>query len=389
MYTTAIDVKLLLRDTRFAVALEIIPASEENPHVLEFAATVDELGAADLVICDGEDISPAEVRAACRTGAVVILCCAEPTLCDEAVDSVDEIWAEAASLSYVRKRFESILQQIRQKKELRRTQIFLNTVIDSTPDLVWFKDVRGSHLKVNDAFCLAVGKSKEQVEGRGHYYIWDIPPDEYAKGEYVCMETEEIVMSRGELCVFDEKVKCRQGLRQFKTYKAPLVGDDGTLLGTVGVAQDVTRLAIATDSLSESQSTFNATIDTTHIHYWRYNPHNGRAILGKVYARELGLPINVENYPQLMFDLGRIHPDSVDAVRNGHEQMRGGTPFVFFDVHLIRPDETDCWRRVKYSKTLESLDSDLPYLGISEEIDDYKRIEKNFSISAQQNGITT
>lgn len=292
-------------------------------------------------------------------------------------------------MTYVRKRFESILQQIRQKKELRRTQIFLNTVIDSTPDLVWFKDVRGSHLKVNDAFCLAVGKSKEQVEGRGHYYIWDIPPDEYAKGEYVCMETEEIVMSRGELCVFDEKVKCRQGLRQFKTYKAPLVGDDGTLLGTVGVAQDVTRLAIATDSLSESQSTFNATIDTTHIHYWRYNPHNGRAILGKVYARELGLPINVENYPQLMFDLGRIHPDSVDAVRNGHEQMRGGTPFVFFDVHLIRPDETDCWRRVKYSKTLELLDSDLPYLGISEEIDDYKRIEKNFSISAQQNGITT
>lgn len=91
MYTTAIDVKLLLRDTRFAVALEIIPASEENPHVLEFAATVDELGAADLVICDDEDISPAEVRAACRTGAVVILCCAEPTLCDEAVDSVDEI----------------------------------------------------------------------------------------------------------------------------------------------------------------------------------------------------------------------------------------------------------------------------------------------------------
>lgn len=44
-------------------------------------------------------------------------------------------------------------------------------------------------------------------------------------------------------CLFDEMVKSKQGMRQFKTYKSPLFDDDGTILGTVGIAHDVTDLA--------------------------------------------------------------------------------------------------------------------------------------------------
>lgn len=32
-------------------------------------------------------------------------------------------------------------------------------------------------------------------------------------------------------------------MRQFKTWKAPLFDDDGRVMGTVGVAHDVTNLA--------------------------------------------------------------------------------------------------------------------------------------------------
>lgn len=128
------------------------------------------------------------------------------------------------------------------KKELMVTKSFLNTLINSVPDLIWFKDLRGSHLKVNDAFCRAVGKTKDQCEGRGHYYIWDLEPDEYAKGEYVCLETEEEVIRQNRTCLFDEKVKSKSGLRQFKTYKSPLTDTRGEMIGTVGIAKDVTDL---------------------------------------------------------------------------------------------------------------------------------------------------
>lgn len=65
----------------------------------------------------------------------------------------------------------------------------------------------------------------------------------YEQGEYICLESDEIVLEERRTCLFDEMVKSKQGMRQFKTYKSPLFDDDGTILGTVGIAHDVTDLA--------------------------------------------------------------------------------------------------------------------------------------------------
>ena len=88
------------------------------------------------------------------------------------------------------------MRDLRTQRDGYIAQSCLDTVIDSIPDLVWFKDVRGSHEKVNEAFCRAVGKTKENIRGRGHYYIWDMTPKDYAAGEYVCLESEEEVIRK-------------------------------------------------------------------------------------------------------------------------------------------------------------------------------------------------
>ncbi len=157
-----------------------------------------------------------------------------------------EIWVipEGASNrnELMRVYFLSLIRRIKEKFDHRTIKICLDTAFDSVPDLVWFKDVIGAHLITNDAFCKAVEKTKEQIYKRGHYYIWDIPKEEYDQGDYVCLESEEIVMREGKTCLFDEKVKTKSGMRQFKTYKSPLYDVDGRLFGTCGVAMDVTDL---------------------------------------------------------------------------------------------------------------------------------------------------
>lgn len=118
---------------------------------------------------------------------------------------------------------------------------YLDTLIDGIPDLVWFKDKIGAHWKVNAAFCDTVNKTKEQIHGRGHYYIWDIEPEEYSKGEYICMESEQEVMDQKKTCVFEEKVRIRDEMRLLSTYKSPLFDRDGSVMGTVGFAHDITE----------------------------------------------------------------------------------------------------------------------------------------------------
>lgn len=98
----------------------------------------------------------------------------------------------------------------------------------------------GAHLMVNNGFCEAVDKTKEQIYKKGHYYIWDIPKEEYDRGDFVCLESEDVVIKARKTCVFDEKVKTKNGMRQFITYKSPLIDADGRIFGTCGVANDVT-----------------------------------------------------------------------------------------------------------------------------------------------------
>lgn len=203
----------------------------------------DSLPCADLVVVDlPSPYSLTEIRKQMKKGAFLICCTEQAALPPEECAAIDELWPTPLREQFVQLRLRGILRCFQLQKDLRLQQIYLDTAIDSIPDLVWFKDLRGAHLKVNEAFCQAVGKTKQDVQGRGHYYIWDLKKEEYEQGEYVCLETEEIVLRERKTCLFDEKVKSKRGMRQFKTYKSPLFNDEGALIGTVGIAQDVTDL---------------------------------------------------------------------------------------------------------------------------------------------------
>ncbi len=155
--------------------------------------------------------------------------------------SLDDLWTKPLTEDLVRFFFARLQEHLKAIKDAWLNLTYLDDVIDTLPYMVWFKDAKGAHLKVNNAFCAAVGKSKRDVQGRGHYYIWGLTKEQYEKGEFVCMETEQTVMDARKTCVFDEQVLAKDGLRQLKTYKTPIFSETGTeVLGTLGIARDVT-----------------------------------------------------------------------------------------------------------------------------------------------------
>ena len=158
----------------------------------------------------------------------------------ETLEQLDDFWQLPLTDKLLDSKIVKLFVRIKNVKDFHLNRNYFETLINSIPPLIWYKDIKGAHLKVNDSFCAAVGKTKDDVEGRGHYYIWDLKPEEYAAGEYVCLETEEEVLRAQKTLLFDEKVKTRRGLREFKTYKSPIYDDNKTLIGTVGCAIDVT-----------------------------------------------------------------------------------------------------------------------------------------------------
>ncbi len=147
-----------------------------------------------------------------------------------------DIWTLPMSEEEIRFHFLRWQQAYKTSKDYWQTSHFLEATINNVPNLIWYKDKDGVHEKVNDSFCRTVGKTKQKVEGRGHAYIWDVEEDDPA-----CIESERQVMEKEQTFVSEERVKAGDSLRLLTTYKSPLYDIDGSVMGTVGVAIDVTQ----------------------------------------------------------------------------------------------------------------------------------------------------
>ena len=197
---------------------------------------------ADLILADLRELPvPAALETLCagrRADAQLIVLAEKdqfPQL-SGGLEQIQDIWTLPLSEEELRFRFSRWQQSCRERKDAWETHQYLEATINSIPSLVWYKDKNGIHEKVNDSFCRTVNKTKEQVQGRGHAYIWDVEQDDPA-----CIESEREVMTKRQTCISEEVIQTGGGTRLLTTYKSPLYDLDGGVMGTVGVAIDVTQ----------------------------------------------------------------------------------------------------------------------------------------------------
>lgn len=287
MYHYSYNVIILSQDLSLQAKVAAFPALAGFTNIVTRVEQVDaSVANADLFICQGkvELLQQALPLLAPEAKRVFVAEQQElERLQPETLALLDDFWTLPMSEQLLEARITKLFHAIKKEKDYHLTQNYFETLINSIPPLIWYKDIKGAHLKVNDSFCTAVGKEKQDVEGRGHYYIWDLKPEEYAAGEYVCLETEEEVLRAQKTLLFDEKVKTRRGLRQFSTYKSPIYDDKQQLIGTVGCAIDVTDERRLMEKLVNAAET-----DTlTRLYNRRYFYKHMAEI------KEKGLPINI------------------------------------------------------------------------------------------------
>ena len=213
-----------------------------------------------LRVADADGLAAVEpLLAARKPGADLVLiapndlaAAAEPFL-----GQLTDLWVDPLSPAMLAFHFARWQRTRKDAADAWETAQYLEATINSIPCLIWYKTADGVHEKVNDSFCETVGKTKEQVQGQRHAYIWDVEEDDPA-----CIESERIVMETERTCVSEECVQTGNDTRLLTTYKSPLYNPDGTVMGTVGVGIDITQERAYEASLVEKTRTLE-TIFTT------------------------------------------------------------------------------------------------------------------------------
>ena len=239
MYHCKLNFYLAGRDQALWDTIRALPPLEGFSHSFLVSEELQEALAAqaDVILADFRCMGPQDAAslaawAGQRGAALIVLAEGEPAELAQA----DDVWSLPMSQEMLTFRFRRWQERRKREQDAWQTSQFLEATINSVPNLVWYKTRDGIHEKVNDSFCQTVGKTKEQVQGRGHAYIWDVEQDDPA-----CIESEREVMTQRETCVSEEIVQTGEDVRLLTTYKSPLYDCDGSVMGTVGVAIDVTQ----------------------------------------------------------------------------------------------------------------------------------------------------
>ncbi|WP_153130099.1 EAL domain-containing protein [Dechloromonas hortensis] len=143
------------------------------------------------------------------------------------LDLVDDALADRLALTR---------QRDQTQDEKARNERYQRALLDNFPYLVWLKDTESRFLAVNRVYATAVGEtSTANLIGKSDFDFWPAELAERYRAD------DAAVMASQQKKIVAEPIARTEGLVWHETYKAPVVDDDGALLGTVGFALDISR----------------------------------------------------------------------------------------------------------------------------------------------------
>jgi len=133
------------------------------------------------------------------------------------------------------------------ENELRESESRLRTILEGIPDPVWMKDRDGVFLKVNRAWCAFCGKEKEDVIGKSDFEVFD-----EAFASKVRREDLAVIQSEKRLR-YEQCINMVRGMVWSDTVKTPLRDGQGRVIGTIGIARDITERKLMEEKLLRTQ----------------------------------------------------------------------------------------------------------------------------------------
>ncbi|KAB2925210.1 MAG: PAS domain S-box protein [Dechloromonas sp.] len=136
---------------------------------------------------------------------------------------------------------------------LAAREAYMRATLDNLPFFFWLKDTQSHFLAVNKMFANACGRTvPEEVVGLSDFDIW---PRELA--ERYRTDDFAVMASRREKAV-EEPVAGGTASGWIETYKKPVIAADGTLLGTVGFARDISERHLAEAKIRDTKEQLEA-----------------------------------------------------------------------------------------------------------------------------------
>jgi PAS domain S-box-containing protein len=165
-----------------------------------------------------------------------------------------------------RKKVESEREQLIQ--EMQQSEELLRSIINSTPDWIFIKDLNHRYLLVNQAYADSLHMPAQKFIGKNDLDIGF--PEEYVKGSALkgirgFWNDDREVIDSGKAKFIPEEPSVVDGVPQvLSVVKVPLRDAEGDVWGVLGFVHNITELKKVEDSLRRKDQLLQAVAEATH-----------------------------------------------------------------------------------------------------------------------------
>ena len=139
----------------------------------------------------------------------------------------------------------------------------LENILDSSPTIVFYKDLKGKFIQANKAFAQALNTTKDNLLGKT---VFDIYSGKIAQE----MTNDDTVVMKSKIPKLNivEPYESPAGLRWIRTHKIPTFDEKGEVTGLIGFSEEITDYKKAEDELKESLNNYHSLINGMSDAVW-------------------------------------------------------------------------------------------------------------------------
>ena len=131
---------------------------------------------------------------------------------------------------------QDVTQEKQAEQKIIETLLQQSAILNGIPDMAWLKDINSRYIAVNEQFAKTAGMKMEEIAGKTDFDIWQ-------KNLAIKYRNDDLEVIQTRQRKNTEEFQIDSTGREFwvETTKTPILNSEGEVIGTTGIAREITE----------------------------------------------------------------------------------------------------------------------------------------------------